>query len=263
MKRRNWTRDELIVAFNLYCKMRFGQYHRGNPEIIRLASLLGRTPSAVAMKLCNFAAFDPTHQKRGVSGLGNTSQADKKTWEEFNRNWNELAAESERAYRTLRGEEILKPDPETPAVLPLDEPVFAGTKTATERLMKVRLGQAFFRSTILASYNGRCCICDLPLPSLLVASHIVPWASRPDLRVNPRNGLCLCTLHDKAFDCGLISLDTELRVLLSPQLKEHLMHSIVERMFVAFRACAIQLPEKFSPGAEHLEYHRTEVFLSD
>ena len=32
----NWTRDELIVAFNLYCKLPFGQMHRGN-------ALCGRT----------------------------------------------------------------------------------------------------------------------------------------------------------------------------------------------------------------------------
>jgi hypothetical protein len=59
MPRRFWTRNELIVAFNLYCKMRFGQLHRRNPQVIQLANQLGRTPSAVAMKLCNFAAFDP------------------------------------------------------------------------------------------------------------------------------------------------------------------------------------------------------------
>ena len=60
-----------------------------------------------------------------------------------------------------------------------------------QRLLTVRLGQAFFRDVVLVSYNNRCCICDLPDSRLLVASHIIPWAKREDLRVNPRNGLCL------------------------------------------------------------------------
>jgi hypothetical protein len=31
MPRRDWTREELIVAFNLYCKIPFGRIHIRNP----------------------------------------------------------------------------------------------------------------------------------------------------------------------------------------------------------------------------------------
>jgi putative restriction endonuclease len=102
MARRNWTRDELIVAFNLYCKLPFGQYHRRNPQVIELARLLSRTPDAVAMKLCNFASLDPTHQKRGVRGLGNSGKLDPQIWEEFNNNWEQLAIESERPFSSSK-----------------------------------------------------------------------------------------------------------------------------------------------------------------
>src|SRR5258707_1147829 len=104
MPRRSWTRDELIVAFNLYCKLRFGQCHGRNQQVIQLARVLARTPNAVAMKLCNFASFDPAHQDRGISGLGNASRADRAIWDEFNADWSRLAVESERAYRELLGE---------------------------------------------------------------------------------------------------------------------------------------------------------------
>jgi hypothetical protein len=49
-KRKNWTRDELVVAFNLYCRISFGRIHKSNPEIIRISEKIKRTPSAVAMK---------------------------------------------------------------------------------------------------------------------------------------------------------------------------------------------------------------------
>lgn len=61
-----WTRDELILAINLYCKLPFGKIHRGNPDIVELANLLGRTPSSIAYKLVNFASLDPSLQARGI-----------------------------------------------------------------------------------------------------------------------------------------------------------------------------------------------------
>ena len=48
-----WTHQQLLVAFNLYCQMPFGKIHFSNPEIIKYAELIGRTPSALAMKLSN------------------------------------------------------------------------------------------------------------------------------------------------------------------------------------------------------------------
>jgi len=39
------------------------------------------------------------------------------------------------------------------------------------------------------------------------ASHIVPWAEDERNRLNPRNGLCLNALHDRAFDRHLMWID--------------------------------------------------------
>lgn len=67
--------------------------------------------------------------------------------------------------------------------------------TEAERSVKARLGQRFFRDAIMANYYERCCVCGIPIPELLIASHIIPWKDREDLRLNPSNGLCLCALH--------------------------------------------------------------------
>jgi putative restriction endonuclease len=91
-----WTREELILAINLYCKTTFGRLHSSNPDIIHLAMLLGRTPGSVGFKLVNFASLDPTLKARGIKGAVNASKLDKEIWDEFYDNWDELPFESEK-----------------------------------------------------------------------------------------------------------------------------------------------------------------------
>ena len=66
---KKWSEDETILAFYYYCQIPFGKMHKTNPEIIHVASMLGRTPSSVVLKMENLGHFDPELQKRNVSGL--------------------------------------------------------------------------------------------------------------------------------------------------------------------------------------------------
>lgn len=54
-----WTREELILAINLYCRTPLGRIYVRYPEIIALAELLGRTPGSVSYKLANLATINP------------------------------------------------------------------------------------------------------------------------------------------------------------------------------------------------------------
>ena len=72
-----WTRDQLLVVLNLYHKLRFGQFDQRQPVVVDLAQRLGRTPSAVAMKLSNLASLDPALKLRGVQGLEGASNLDR------------------------------------------------------------------------------------------------------------------------------------------------------------------------------------------
>ena len=85
--RSNWIRDELIVAFNLYCKTPFSKINANNKDIIELAAEIGRSPSVVALKLANFARLDPALQKRNISGMSHGSKYETEIWNEFNNNW--------------------------------------------------------------------------------------------------------------------------------------------------------------------------------
>lgn len=255
MPRRDWTRDELILAMNLYCQLPFGKLHRGNPDIIALANAIGRTPSSVAMKLGNLASLDPVHQQRGVKGLSGASEGDRQIWSEFHNDWSQLSIESE----TLR-ETLLSPNDEGRLYLDESDKQFIGNTEATATV-KVRLAQRFFRRSVLASYDCKCAVTSIAVPQLLVASHILPWAKYPEHRVDPRNGLCLSNLHDAAFDQGLITFDEDFRLVLSSALQDNITNSVLRESFAAFAGSPLQLPRRFRPEPIYLEQHRSQIFI--
>ena len=243
----NWSEQELIIAFNLYCKIPFGQYSHTNKKVIELAKILGRTPSAVAFKLGNFARLDPVHQKRGVKGWQHGSKLDEKIWNKFNQNWEDLAYQSEIALAQLKGLKEYE-------IVPSEEDIPEGK--VREAIVKVRVNQNFFRQMILAGYRSRCSVCALPREDLLVAGHIIPWSENVSLRMNPRNGICMCVLHDKAFDKGLITIDDDYKVILSRNIKRISDEPAIERGFIAYEGKEIKLPDRFIPEKKFLEYHR-------
>lgn len=253
MTRRPWTRDELILAMNLYCRLPFGRMHKGTPQIIELAVAIGRTPSSVAMKLSNLASLDEAHQQRGVKGLSGASAADCGIWNEFHADWDRLAVESEQLRESLR----------LPSEQPVEESVanesFIGP-TDQQRIVNVRRAQRFFRRAVLASFNNRCCVSGIQLPELLIASHIVPWRQSLEHRANPRNGLCLSRLHDGAFDQGLMTIDEEMRIVISKELDDHCTNDVLHSCFKIFEGQAISLPHRFQPDSALLQKHREALF---
>lgn len=264
---RPWTQMELMIAMNLYCKLPFGQLDHRNPFIIVVAQKLSRTPSSLSMKLCNLASLDPRQQARGIKGLGSSSKGDKEIWDLFNSDWERYGVESEENLQSL----LAMPTDIEPAISTLTKktqkqsaikmPKYTPSgPTETETTAKVRLGQRFFRQSVLASYNSRCCITGNPIPELLVASHILPWGNHPEHRLNPKNGLCLAQTQDAAFDRGLITFDEDYRLVLGPCLKDHLTNEVLERNFFAYEGKPIQMPDKFLPEAGFMLKHREEVF---
>ena len=254
-----WSREELLVAFNIYCKTPFGKLHSRNPDIVRVAAILGRTPSSLAMKLVNFASLDPSITSTGRKGLGNASRADKAIWDEFNADWEALAVESEIHLKDLvkkSGGVVSESQKDEDY---LDETNYAGATKAVQ--IQARIKQSFFRRAVLSSYKQRCCITNISEPRLLVASHIVPWKSDAKNRLNPRNGLCLSALHDKAFDRGLITLTDEFRILVSPTLYAFESEQFIRETLIALEGNRISLPDKFVPDISFLKRHREEVFV--
>lgn len=251
-----WHSDELILALYYYCQIPFAKTKANNQQVIKLASILGRSPSSVARKLGNFGAFDPVLAKKGITGLTHYSKIDKSVWNEFSGNWDSLVKESQRVLNKF-GVTINEREP-----IWYDFDTMQIPKGATERqtLGAQRIYQDFFRRAVLASYDYKCCVCSIDLPVLLNASHIIPWSIDKQNRVNPENGLCLCVLHDRAFDRGILTVDEGMNIIISRGVCKS-RNEFVHRTIINFAAKTIRVPHRFFPRPEFLLWHFRNVFI--
>lgn len=252
--RRLWTRDELILALNLYLKLPFGKLHSGTPEIIHLANILGRTASSIAMRLNNFASVDPYHQQRGIGGLPGGKKQVEPIWQEFIDNKDAWLFESE---RILAEKEHTSIDYKFHDELQGTEHLKGEYKL---REVKTRVNQNVFRQIVIANYNGRCAITGIDIPDLLLASHIIPWSKNEQERLNPENGICLSPLYDRAFDKGYIGINEKYEILLSPSLKKKTKEEYHAKYFASLVGTKIIMPKKYYPKKKFLQFHMNEIF---
>ena len=248
-----WTRKELIVTFNLYLKLPFGKLDKRTKEVQVLAAIIGRTDNAVSMRLNNFAHVDPYHQQRGIIGLANGVRQVQPIWDEFINHQEDLVFESERILADYQHKTLEEVYPE----IEFDLKDLKGEIKI--RAVKTRVNQSVFRQMILKTYESRCAISGIDLPELLIAGHIVPWAENEHERLNPENGLCLSNLYDRAFEKGLICIDTDYKILISRRLKEESTKQFYQEFFGRFEYQAIRIPKAYQPKKEFLE-HRLGLF---
>lgn len=251
---RLWMREELILALNLYLKLPFGKLHSRTPEIIHLANLIGRNANAVAMRLNNFASVDPYHQQRGIGGLPGGMKQVKPIWDEFINNKEDLIFESENILASKEKVSI--------------ESKFSETLRGTEHLkgeykireVKTRVNQDVFRDIVLANYDSKCAITGIDITGLLKASHIIPWSKSEKERLNPENGICLSALYDCAYDRGYIGINKKFEIILSSDLKKKSKQDYYSKYFAELAGSKIQMPKKYFPKKEFLDYHLDKVF---
>jgi putative restriction endonuclease len=254
MPKNLWTREEMLLAFNLYLKLPFGKMHSRNHEIVELARLIGRTANSVAIRLTNFASCDPFHQNRGVKGMDGGRKQCQPIWDEFINNKEDLVFLSENLlaekqnisleskYLHLSNEEIKK--------LGIDK----------ERFVKTRVNQNVFRQMVLSNYENKCAITQISIPELLTASHIIPWSISKVERLNPSNGIALSPLFDKAFDRGLIGITLDYKLIFSSKLKEFEKEEFYINQMKSFEGKEIYKPLTYLPNKEFLQFHLDVIF---
>jgi len=239
-----WTREQLILAFELYCRIPFQRTKATDPRVKELAALLHRTPASVARKLGNFGAFDPQLAARNISGLTHGSKLDKAMWNEFHADWNGLivrAHDLRREREPQKREDVLLTAPSGPS-----------EKIVT---VKQRLHQAFFRDAVMSSYNNRCCVTGLPLVECLIAGHIIPWSVDERRRADPTNGVCMSATFDRLFDAGLVTIEDDLTLCVSKGVRG-LKDEAVAALVAARHGQKIIAPARFFPDIACLRWHR-------
>jgi 5-methylcytosine-specific restriction protein A len=97
-----WTRNEVILALDLYFQHGGRDPGPEHPDVIELSALLRhmatakaltsyRNPSGVVMKMMNFRSLDPSFTTKGGKGLNGASKLDEQVWAEFSNNRQELS----------------------------------------------------------------------------------------------------------------------------------------------------------------------------
>ena len=135
-------------------------------------------------------------------------------------------------------------------------------KMETEEEIYVRGG--LFKKLVPKVYQSTCCITGMRLESsfghtFIDACHIMPFSISHDDRVT--NGIALCPNLHRAFDRGLIAIDTAYRVLASNHIIENYGHPYNLKQL---NGRMIMLPgnEMYYPNRENLQWHRVNVFRS-
>lgn len=133
--------------------------------------------------------------------------------------------------------------------------VATGTQLAQ---VMARRGQREFADRVKEAYGNVCCFpgCDIADRRFLVASHIARWSDNESMRGRLENGLCLCVIHDKAFELGLFTLDDDLAVRANstvPQPDDQLGIELAKAAGRAIRTAELR------PIPEALAEHRRRV----
>jgi hypothetical protein len=114
-----WSRDELILALDLYMRLRNTPIAKNAEEIAELSGFLGRmatslgrtqsgcfrNPAGVYMKLMNFRRLDPDYIDKGKVGLERGNKEEGPVWNEFSGNPGALAVAAASIRERITGED--------------------------------------------------------------------------------------------------------------------------------------------------------------
>lgn len=128
----------------------------------------------------------------------------------------------------------------------------------SEALTKTRPWQAAWSKKVKENFGYMCAICGLTTPELLVGSHIVPVKDDEDNRMNPSNGICLCVLHDKMFDKGLISVNSDMVVQIANVSDDHVLETLLQDI----RGLRVNNPRMYKIKEDFIQYHNDNIFKS-
>lgn len=128
----------------------------------------------------------------------------------------------------------------------------------TEYLARARLGQGAFRILVTDAYNRRCAVTNEKTLPVLEAAHIKDYSEEGPHRTN--NGLLLRADIHRLFDDGYVTIDPDLRFVVSNKVREEFHNG---REYYQFHGKQLQnIPQSISdqPSEEFIRWHNDERF---
>lgn len=250
--RYDWNHDQLLATFYLYLQLKPNEIRSASPLVSQFAKHIQKPEVVVATKLRTFAQLDPVLANQKLAS-DNVTELDKKVSGEFQNNWTATTLIASEAYKEVVGPDETFIDPDQ--VSASDARYFFREGQTREVMVEIRVNQRIFRKSILNSYDSTCCISGLQNEKLLIASHIVPWSMDAPNRLNPKNGLCLSALHDRAYDQGLITVLPDFSIRVSSDLLEQKGNSFLSESLLRYHCKNITLPGRFYPSEDFLASH--------
>ena len=248
MANRLWTKEEFILTLDLYFRMPFGQIDKRNPDIIKMAELINRTPSSVAMRLCNYANCDPELKARGVKGLAGGYSQCIPYWNQYANKRGDLATAAMKCRKRL----IESAFPEN------DE---AYNHMSEWDSLVNELYDYKFQSVVKKNYHDRCAVSGLMASQFLVACHIVPSMDTEESTIDASNGILMTLIYARAFTEGLIGFDANYKIHLSSELKSHQFDKGYYSLFKKYDGAELGIKDVIiKPNPEYLEWHMDTIF---
>ncbi|MEV5507701.1 phosphorothioated DNA-binding restriction endonuclease [Streptomyces orinoci] len=138
------------------------------------------------------------------------------------------------------------------------EPAATGPLGAARRQRDRRM-----RELVLTAYEYRCAFCGYDgrigaMPVGLEAAHVRWWSfGGPD---DVENGLCLCSLHHKLFDKGVLGVGDGHRILVSQRFTGHSPAAREQVIALAGRPLVGPQPGVSAIAPSHRAWHVSQVF---
>ena len=140
----------------------------------------------------------------------------------------------------------------------LDDAVASGTLLlkdveTTDNVARVRIRQGMnaLRKATLLNYQETCALCDIQDTSLLVTSHIARWSDQVEARGLLANTICFCSFHDRLFEFGYFSLDSDLKVIRKADISSRCINTWLDDCTFKFGHSSVVPSEKYLAAHRH------------
>jgi len=118
--------------------------------------------------------------------------------------------------------------------------------------------QKFFDDKVKFNYHYKSVLVANNDEAELIATRIVPWDVDKDIRLDPRNGICLSKIFSDAFIQGYFTFSNSGHIIIS---NVAAVDPEINKTLNKYKNRKIHMNKEYSPNKKYLQYHREHVFL--